>query len=275
MDEPNQEITPTDGHQTSAQQVEEPPQAIPTSETQKQDAQSAQPATEQQLQKAEEKIETRMSTFERTTIRLTTAGVVIGIITLLIFSGQLYEMWDAGTQTDKIIAADERLASAMENAVGLTTTSLKATVDQFHLEQRAWVGPLSASDFNFTPGQPISYRIVFQNSGKTPALHERHQIMCRSFPKAGPVDFTYPKPTGIISTTTIQPGMTFENMTFSEVILSQRQVDAIRSGAAVPYLYGKITYDDVFSIKHHTTFCFVISPDLQRSEFCDKYNEAD
>lgn len=51
------------------------------------------PITERQLEAAEQAIEACMSAFERSTIRLTRFGVIIGLITLLIFGGQLYEMW--------------------------------------------------------------------------------------------------------------------------------------------------------------------------------------
>ncbi|HWF66022.1 MAG TPA: hypothetical protein VN670_01885 [Acidobacteriaceae bacterium] len=58
-----------------------------------------QPATKSQLKEAEEKIDERMSAFERSTIRLTRIGLFVGILTMIIFLGQFFEMYEAGTQT--------------------------------------------------------------------------------------------------------------------------------------------------------------------------------
>jgi ABC-type transporter Mla subunit MlaD len=69
-------------------------------------------ATVKQLQQAEKNIENRMSAFERTMIRLTRAGVIIGVITLLIFAGQLYEMIEGGTATDKLVDYSKVQANA-------------------------------------------------------------------------------------------------------------------------------------------------------------------
>src|ERR1700687_1351288 len=78
---------------------------------------ASQPATVQQLADAETDIKTRMSVFERSTLRWTRAMFVVTTATALFIAFQWREMHDAGTQTDKIISADERLAKAMENSV--------------------------------------------------------------------------------------------------------------------------------------------------------------
>src|SRR5579883_2259499 len=62
-----------------------------------------------------------------------TAGIVF-----LAFM-QLLEMHEGGKQTDRIIAADERIAAAMEGAVGQAKTSFEAANKQAILSQRAWV----------------------------------------------------------------------------------------------------------------------------------------
>ncbi len=72
-----------------------------------------QPQTRQQTeQNIEERIEKRMSAFERSMLRLTWAAVVISLVTGLIFAGQLYEMWQAGKQTDKLLSAASDLSGA-------------------------------------------------------------------------------------------------------------------------------------------------------------------
>jgi ribosomal protein L37AE/L43A len=56
---------------------------------------AAQAATEQQPYQTEQKIEERVSTFEGTTTLLTKIGIFVGVVTRLIFAGQLWEMYEA------------------------------------------------------------------------------------------------------------------------------------------------------------------------------------
>jgi len=95
----------TEGKATAAK-------TAPIKESNQADASPAAPATQQQLTTAEQHIEERMSAFERSMIRLTTAGVIVAGITLFIFLGQLYEMYEAGAQTDKLLSAANALADA-------------------------------------------------------------------------------------------------------------------------------------------------------------------
>lgn len=91
------------------------------------------PATGEQLKKTEEKIEDRMSVFERATIRLTRIGVFVGILTLIIFAGQLYEMWQGGRQTDKLITASNtnaRAATSFANSASNINGGIRAAVSK-------------------------------------------------------------------------------------------------------------------------------------------------
>ena len=65
--------------------------------------------------------------------------LLTGGIVFLAFM-QWWEMHDAGTQTDKIIAADERIAKAMEGALAQSIRSLDASIEMSRNDQRAWVG---------------------------------------------------------------------------------------------------------------------------------------
>jgi hypothetical protein len=90
--------------------------AIPPART-IQDTPAEQAATERQLQETEQKIEERMSAFERSIVRLTWAAVIISILSFLVFAGQLYEMISGGTQTDEIITAANGIKTAQDQLV--------------------------------------------------------------------------------------------------------------------------------------------------------------
>jgi len=47
------------------------------------------------------------------------------------------------------------------------------------------------------------------------------------------------------------------------------------SGKNILYMYGSITYEDVFGVKHHTTVCMYLLPDLSAFTDCETYTEVD
>jgi hypothetical protein len=63
------------------------------------------------------------------------ATIVIAVATWLTYR----EVHGGSTQTDKIIAADERIAKAMEDSVGQAQKRFAATTRQAEIAQRAWV----------------------------------------------------------------------------------------------------------------------------------------
>lgn len=55
---------------------------------------------------------------------------------------------------------------------------------------------------------------------------------------------------------------------------SQGQAKAIRAGTSFFYLYGSITYDDVFDYKRSTTLCLYFDPIIFSASSCPIYNDA-
>jgi hypothetical protein len=81
------------------------------------------------------------------------------------------EAYNAGAQTDRIIAADERIASGIENTVDQANKSLNASIDATRTDQRAWVG---VENFEIvgtvSTNKPMLISINYINTGKTPGL---------------------------------------------------------------------------------------------------------
>lgn len=198
------------------------------------------------------------------------ATVVIAVATVFTY----LEVHSGSSQTDKIINADERIAAAMEGVVAQANNSLNTTIEQEHLNQRAWVavdsigGPVELN-------KPLVIDVVFRNSGRTPA---RNVILrtAEGWVEKGE-KFTFPlKDSGQPSIGFISPNTTFHR----EVIatkgqVNQADIDAIKSGEYVIYTSGYITYEDIFSKSHKTTFCMFLLPDLKSYEACGEHNEGD
>lgn len=96
-------------------------------------ATAEQVATERQLQETEQKIEERMSAFERSMVRLTWAAVVISVLSFLVFVGQLYEMWAGGTATDKLVAYARTQANASSD-IGDAAQEFSDIADEINSE---------------------------------------------------------------------------------------------------------------------------------------------
>ena len=56
--------------------------------------------------------------------------------------------------------------------------------------------------------------------------------------------------------------------------LTQRQIDALKSGEIVLYLFGEIGYRNIFGGDHCTTYCYSFFSDLRRATSCSIHNEA-
>lgn len=89
-------------------------------------------------------------------IVLLTAGIVF------LATMQWREMINAGVQTDKIIAADERLANAMEDSVTNAQAAFDAANKQAILGERAWLATkprLQTGGGKIEVGQPLNIQV--------------------------------------------------------------------------------------------------------------------
>lgn len=207
---------------------------------------------------------------------ITSATVVIAFAGVLTFGAAFFqwrEMRDAGVQTNKIIAADERLAGAMEKSVSGAGKSLQATIDNFHLEQRAWVGPVAVIQPEFKETDSFSITTLISNSGKTPALNFRNKYSWLMMSKEGKFQPSYRGYQGVPSSGTIFPNGQL-NLISSPTILRKQQIDLVVSGKTVLYVYGELLYDDVFGQTHHTHFCNFYDKTLKPG-VCGIYNDED
>jgi hypothetical protein len=241
-------------------------------------APTSQPATVQQLTNAETNIETRMSAFERSTLRWTRAMFAVTTATALFIAFQWYEMHDAGTQTEKIIAADERLAKAMENSVTDAENSYAATTRLAVLSQRAWMQVkigIESQSGTWTVGQPLDVRIKQRNTGRTPALNLRSAVSrvgveAENGIFKAPV-FSYKAAQYVPSGNLTPDGEIFSDFVAPFTTEDQNRIVSMKVRI---YIHGRLEYDDVFGVHHWLTFCSFLLPG-QAFAICPYHNEMD
>jgi hypothetical protein len=183
--------------------------------------------------------------------------IVVATVVIAVATGLTWrEAHSAGDQTDRIIAADERIAKGMENVVSQASASLNATVEQFHLDQRAWLGVTEVQ----TPpelheGTLLNSTISIVNSGKTPAFNVIQRAGYRiikagdEFDPAREVSLSTPFRQGII----LSNAKRMLSICNLGKIGSQRATE-LSSGEYRLYLFGDVTYDDAFHHSHSIRF---------------------
>jgi hypothetical protein len=229
-------------------------------------------ASQPQPQAAETTIKDRMSSFEKGTLRWTRAMFVVTAATGIFIGFQWHEMHDAGTQTDKIIAADQRIAKAMEDTVS-------NAIEISRNDQRAWVGISGIQLPQTSPKKAFVIQIPYSNSGRSLAL----DVRTRSFATSSDGEIS---PEAFIAAhkdepfkepVVVFPGIPSSNLSIAiPADQAASIIPALRSGAKRLYVLGEIRYKDVFNRPHHTTFCGEYSPKIPNNLVsCKEYNTAD
>ncbi len=164
--------------------------------------------------------------------------------------------------------------------------ALDASIDIARTDQRAWIGTITVSpaqlkDTDNKPiylkeGSPATFGVEIINSGKSPALNVTSTIAVSI--RRNNVKFSDPHltPWGVVSMRVIQPQG--HDMLPTRPLTpppTNSVIESIKSGENILYLFGVITYKDIFQRSHQNTFCFYLYPSLDTFGNCDTYNDAD
>lgn len=223
---------------------------------------------------------------------ITTAIVAFGTVFYVVVAAFQWKlMKTSGEQTslqiDRLIVEARHVADTSAENTRQSKAALDATIENFHLEQRAWVGPtivsypthiVNGNKVYVKEGEKFATVIAVKNSGKTPARDVR-TVTTVFFEKTGtilkqlvPINVKDLQGVGIL-----QPGANLElNAVFptNGGVISKNDIEEITRGKAVISIVSEISYEDVFKKSHFTKFCFQLSPDLAVFHGCNKGNDA-
>lgn len=209
--------------------------------------------------------------------------VVLAIYTLL----TAYQSWQA-----------KRTADATVKAAEAAEQQIKATAEQFRQDQRAWIGVQSmAIRIPMDPEQPIAAQAGMVNFGKTFAqkvavdfsllfTHEERDIAAYVKHRDPNVSVQGDTPNAAY-TASLPPNIPYPlNVSYQDpantgaslkLRKQYRQLldDWLKERKYFIYLYGNISYSDVFGQLHHTTFCGEWNPSVNGFDNCTTYNDAD
>jgi hypothetical protein len=198
---------------------------------------------------------------------------MLGISAAVVYTFLAYHQLQ--TMTDATNATQDGVAEARRNRLQ-AEKSLNATIKQFHLDQRAWLG---IEDLRGTPepGKPYDIVIVLRNSGKTPAKNvfsyarysPLEKLPQRSLIKE---DCDLAKPRG--SRTLLSPnGIFLQTLkTTKGQPLDPKWKESIPNQTM--YAHGCTLYEDIYGGQHWLNFCGYWSEEFKAYAFCTAFNDT-
>jgi len=187
------------------------------------------------------------------------------------FQAQLGHFDDGLGRTGLLAQHAGEQAAASQTLADTAPKSLQAAIDNFHRDQRAWVGAVNVVG-PVAKGQPLDITIQIQNSGKTPAvdmLPWQHGELLSAIPNVfqGCKENTQRAESRAI----INPGQPFY-MNLHPTHGKPLEIDIPENQDI--YAYGCVVYKDVFRQLHWMTFCFSWDEKGKGYDPCNQYNET-
>jgi hypothetical protein len=237
--------------------------------------------------RSEEREEQRL-TFEQ-------AGIIVGFIVavanigifLIAIASALISLSGAKAAQEGARAAREGAKAAFEQAKA-TKASIDATVSDFQLEQRAWVGVGNFVLTKIKSPDPVEATADLTNTGRSLARDVTIvQGILHASDVAIDIDAYAKNPVPIETQRINVGGLGLERGRF---VLSPGQVmklpgrtgtsdalgiENLKNGKKFLYFFGEVDYKDIFDRKHKTLFCAIYVSDVAAFSPCLSHNKAD
>ena len=225
--------------------------------------QGQEPKVSDCTQKESEHVNNR---YKEETHRLNKRQFVVAVITLIVLviytSIAGYQAWQMRRATD-----------AARDSADATTNAVKDSRNAVQLDERAWIGPVDSPIIDWEVGKKFAVAIPLKNTGKTPGTNVTTLMAIRPLsPQKMPLFTDLVTPTGH---GVLQPSAVTYLAVFGDGAISRADFDAVKSGKLTIWVYGRITYDDIFGRHHWTTFAQTFNPIKRGLDTYGTNNEVD
>lgn len=189
--------------------------------------------------------------------------------TLAFYTYKLYE------STAKSVEITNKSLAIADTSIAITKQLAKTQEKFARIENRAY---LNIKNIGFIIPQTDSIIVDLNifNSGKTPAMRVFEVIFITNIETDLPRHAKEIR--GIVSTRSNQGRIIGANMSIDKKVhgpfVTPENFSLFSSGKSKLYIIGLIGYTDIFKTRHHTWFCFNITPNGTYRAY-HKYNEAD
>lgn len=237
------------------------------------------------------KLEGRIRAAEKWMIWLTAAiaffalcSVVVGVLQWAAISGGSSDTHDlavaAKAQADKMasmadaadkirqaaqdmVREDQRIADNARDSLNASSRqsqkALDASISATRLEQRAWVAAVAVELDTIDADKPVSGYVAWSNSGRSFAKEVKPLCHYISIPSSISNE---PQLMGLVAPSTqigsigvLPPQARYKTIIKGEQPIPALQKDTMATYSWYTYVWGEITYKDVFGNLHATTFC--------------------
>jgi hypothetical protein len=190
---------------------------------------------------------------------------------------QVDEMKNSGRDTHELAVQAGNQARNTEKLAISANQSM-------YLGERAWIFPqeihTESESKMYEVNKPLVVRITFHNTGRSPATNVRAVTTMGfahsngSIPKRIPKTWDYSK-LGSVFLGTVQVGESPASGHYAVIpMVQQADYDAIASDRLHVFIYGKLTYCDIFGKEHWTSFCYHLMSDGGYA-ICENNNDVD
>lgn len=167
-----------------------------------------------------------------------------------------------------------------------------------YLGQRAWVA-IAVVNNTLVEGKPVFIPLQVGNSGKTAAKHVTGDFILRLYKPSETPDFVYEHRHRMhLASTTVVPNGRVNLSVYAisgpkespdgskplpPTLVTPDTLAQLENGTLIMILYGKLTYDDAWGVKHWITLCTLGGPQAvggvnfshPAAEACNKYTDTD
>lgn len=205
------------------------------------------------LNSEEVRKETEQKRFNRWTIGLTLAIAICAFLQVLAIVGQIIVYCGQSKLMAASLKETARAAKAAEDAVKSSNDARALAEDTARRQLRAYICVNTAALELFSSNMPSAI-VNFKNCGQTPAYDVRvwihtwiaHYPLTEILPTP-PEDFQ-------MSSNTIGPGGTTQMVPPKKPPLNQFLTSMLGSATATYFVYGQVTYKDVFGQEWYTNY---------------------
>jgi hypothetical protein len=167
----------------------------------------------------------------------------------------------------KQMEANKTQATAAVNQFAVMTNQLNEMQFAREMDERAWVNVFRMTVA--TNVSPIIFEAHFKNTGKTPSKKT-------SAGMGATLDTNVVLSAKYITNSSSQilpPGV--ESEVLCDLLLSEAERQDVMNGKKLIYVYGRISYEDVFTTEHWSRFCYIMDPVTSRSYPAQFGNDCD
>ena len=212
-------------------------------------------------------------------------GMIIAIVALVIVIWQSCQLQEATKLTkrsadlaDSSFSESQKSSREESERAERTTKAMEKNIEiaemSARVSNRAYISFKDVTKQILQVGKQASVDIKYVNVGKTPA----YNISIIHGVKIGGSGFFDNEIENIkttkITNQTLGASLDGNTTAGSGEMINYENFTKIMNGQKSWFVYGNITYNDIFGGSHFTRYCFQVFPDKNIIVMCDKYNDA-